>query len=148
MVAEHIITYPRDRKPLGVNSMKASEFDVGNYLNSTTASLLVGRDIVVYEVRAEDVRDKKKMIMGFEGVDKALIVNKTNRMIMVEAFGDETDDWVGRTVRIEITKRMYQGKPLPGILVVPNKDIPVHNKSDDVNYSRSPGKKKSRENIS
>ncbi len=102
--------------------MKASEFDVGNYLNSTTAGLLVGKDLKVYTVKAEEVRDKKKMIMEFEGVDKALIVNKTNRMVMVEKFGDETDDWLGHHVKIEITKRMYQGKPLPGILLVPQDD--------------------------
>jgi hypothetical protein len=103
--------------------MKASEFDVGNYLNSTTAGLLVGKDLLIYEVKAEEVREKKKMLIGFEGVDKGLIVNKTNRMIMVEAHGDETDDWVGHTVRIEITKRMYQGKPLPGILLVPQVNV-------------------------
>ncbi len=103
--------------------MKASEFDVGEYLNSATATALVGQDLVVYEVKAVDVKDKKKMVIGFENVEKTLIVNKTNRLVMVEAYGDETDDWIGMTVRIEITKRMYQGKPLPGILLVPQKDV-------------------------
>lgn len=103
--------------------MLASDFDVGSYLNSATASTLVGQALVVYEVKSEDVRDKKKMVMGFESVDKGLIVNKTNRMVMIEAFGNETDDWIGRTVKIEITKRMYQGKPLPGILLVPQTDV-------------------------
>jgi hypothetical protein len=118
--------------------MLASEFDVGVYLNSATAGLLVGKDLVIYEVKSEEVRDKKKMVIGFESVEKTLIVNKTNRMVMIEAFGDETDDWIGCTVRIEITKRMYQGKPLPGILLVPNKEI----ERRDIGTATPPSKKK------
>jgi hypothetical protein len=122
--------------------MKASEFDVSDYLNSTTAGLLVGKDLKVFEVKSVEVRDKKKMVMGFDGVDKALIVNKTNRMVMVEKFGDETDDWIGQTVKIEITKRMYQGKPLPGILLVPQEPVAKADSEaglDNVNFR---GKKK------
>lgn len=128
----HVPERDRNRK------MLASDFDVGVYLNSATAGLLVGKDLVIYEVKSEEVRDKKKMVIGFESVDKTLIVNKTNRMVMIEAFGDETDNWIGTTVRIEITKRMYQGKPLPGILLVPNKEI----ERQSIGTATPPSKKK------
>jgi hypothetical protein len=116
--------------------MLASDFDVGSYLNSATASTLVGQALVIYEVKSEDVRDKRKMLIGFENIDKGLIVNKTNRMVMIEAFGNETDGWVGRTVKIEITKRMYQGKPLPGILLVPQTDVEKQNIGGSTKKSR------------
>ena len=118
--------------------MKATDFIEGKYLNAATATPLAGKDLVVDEVKSESIREKNKMLMGFENIEKGLIVNKQNITAMVTAFGEETDDWVGRTVHLEITERMYEKKPIMGILLVPHKDV----ERQDIGTSTPPSKKK------
>lgn len=118
--------------------MKATDFIEGKYLNSATAAPLAGKDLVIYEVKPEMIREKNKMLMGFENIEKGLIVNKANIIIMVNAFGEDTDEWIGCTVHLEITERTYKDAPIMGILIVPHKDI----ERQDIGTATPPSKKK------
>lgn len=99
--------------------MKASEFNTSNYLNATIAKEYEGRTLTIYEVTAETIRDVRKMAIGFENVEKMLVVNKTNREILAEAFGDDTITWVGKTVRLDIVKVMFDGQRTNSIALTP-----------------------------
>jgi hypothetical protein len=101
--------------------MKASEFDVGNYLNAQTAQDLglIGKDLRIHTVHRETIRGIVKMVMSFTTADKALVVNKSNRTALVEAYGGETDDWNDRVVRLQIGQVLFQGRMVPSIVVVP-----------------------------
>ena len=99
--------------------MKASEFNTSNYLNATTAKDYEGKDLKIYEVTAETIRDVRKMTIGFENVEKMLVVNKTNREVLAEAFGDETNDWCGKLVRLDIVKVMFDGQRTNSIQLSP-----------------------------
>ena len=106
-------------------TMKASDFDTSNYLNAKTAGEYNGKTLTIYEVKAETVRDQRKLTIGFEGVEKALIVNKTNRVALSEAYGDDTDDWVGKSALLLIVMVMFEGKRTPSILLEPKPITPV-----------------------
>ena len=41
---------------------------------------------------------EKKFVLRFEECQQALICNKTNAFALAEAFGDETEQWVGKTI--------------------------------------------------
>jgi hypothetical protein len=99
--------------------MKASEFETSNYLNAKSAGQYNGETLTIYEVKSEIVRENKKLVIGFESVEKLLIVNKTNRNALADAFGDETNDWLGRKVICHLTRVMYDGNLTPSIVLEP-----------------------------
>lgn len=103
--------------------MKASEFNTSNFLNAVSALEYAGKTLKIYEVNAEMIRDVRKMTIGFEGVEKVLVVNKTNREILSDAYGDETAAWIGRSVRIDIVKVMFEGKRTSSIALTPVEDV-------------------------
>lgn len=99
--------------------MKASDFETSNYLNAKSAGQFNGKTLTIYEVKSEQVRDIRKMVIGFEGVEKTLIVNKTNRVILSDAFGDETNDWINRTVVLRLVTVMFEGEKTLSITLEP-----------------------------
>jgi hypothetical protein len=99
--------------------MKSSDFETSNYLNAKSAGQFNGKTLTIYEVKSEQVRDIRKMVIGFEGVEKALIVNKTNRVILSDAFGDETNDWIGRSVVLHLATVMFEGQKTLSISLEP-----------------------------
>lgn len=62
---------------------------------------------------------KRKPICYFQGQEKGLVLNVTNRLMMKEAFGDETDNWTGKKVILYTEPTMFQGKPVRGLRVKP-----------------------------
>lgn len=102
--------------------MKASDFNTSNYLNADNSRELIGKILKIYEVKSEEIREKQKLAIGFEGVEKLLIVNKSNRTDLSDAFGDETDNWIGESVKFTITKVMFEGKRVNSITIEPQTD--------------------------
>jgi len=97
--------------------MLASEFDTGKYLNAKAAGEYNGTTLVIYQVTPVVIRDVKKMVIGFENVEKELVVNKTNRGILAAAFGDDTDAWLGKSVVLHLTRVMFEGQLTPSIVL-------------------------------
>ena len=106
--------------------MKANqdEFFPSNYLNAKSAGVLNGKTLIIYEVKKEVIRDKLKLLVGFESVEKMLVVNKTNFQILTDAFGEETKDWYGKKVTLGIIRVQFEGKLTPSIILTPVTDIP------------------------
>jgi hypothetical protein len=44
-------------------------------------------------------------------------LNKTNREAMIEAYGDETAEWLGKSATISIEKVMVGGKKMDTIVL-------------------------------
>jgi hypothetical protein len=105
--------------------MKASDFDVGNYMNAQSAQDLglVGKDLRIHTVKSETIRGALKMVMSFTTAEKSLVVNKTNRTALVAAFGNETDEWNDRVVRLSIGQVLFQGRMVPSISVQPVTEV-------------------------
>jgi hypothetical protein len=121
--------------------MKASEFNTSNFLNAVSATEYAGKTLKIYEVNAEIIRDVRKMTIGFEGIEKTLVVNKSNREILVEAYGDETAGWIGRSVRIDIVKVMFEGKRTNSISLSPVEDVSLPDASAVLADAPKKGKK-------
>lgn len=99
--------------------MKASDFNTANYLNAESAATLAGQSLRIYDVSAETIREVRKLTIGFEGIERRLVVNKSNREIMTDAYGDETDGWIGKSVRLVIIKVLFKGTRTPSISIEP-----------------------------
>ena len=69
----------------------------------------------ILKVRKRDVKDrdtgtlKKKIIIFFENIDKPLILNVTNKNLLVEAFGKNPAGWQNATVGIYVDQTVTFG---------------------------------------
>lgn len=81
---------------------------------------LQGRNIKVKisKVEVKNFDDGDKLIVHFDGKDKALVCNKTNASIIAEVTGkNDTDDWNGESIWLVTKKVEFQGKLVPAIRV-------------------------------
>jgi hypothetical protein len=61
---------------------------------------------------------EKKVVAYIKGVEKGWIVNRTNGNIIADAYGDDTDAWVGKTIELFNNPSVtYAGKRVGGISV-------------------------------
>jgi len=99
--------------------MNINEAFPGTYLK---AADLQGRRIpvVIERIVVEEIGGDHKPIVYFRGKDRGLVLNKTNANTIAEAFGQETDQWVGATITLFEARVEFQGKRVPAIRV----DIP------------------------
>jgi hypothetical protein len=74
------------------------------------------------EVREKDGTKKRKLAIWFDGVERALILNRTNYTRLTTAYGKDAVKWVGATVEVytEVTPvgvgvrlRRIKSKPDP-----------------------------------
>jgi hypothetical protein len=78
---------------------------------------LQGQKVLLKMSRVEmrDMGDEVKPVLFFEGKEKGLVLNKTNANTISAAYGDETDNWVGKEIVLYETPVEYQGQRRPGI---------------------------------
>jgi hypothetical protein len=82
---------------------------------------------------SEEVGQKKdkKPIVYFEGITKGLVLNKTNAKRIVKLYGNETDNWIGKTITLYPSECDYGDETVPCIRVRP--EAPAGKSSPDLN---------------
>lgn len=65
----------------------------------------------------ENNQTKKKLCLFFQGMDKGIVLNKTNATNIAAAYGDDTDGWMGRELILFTTWVDFQGKSVEAIRV-------------------------------
>jgi hypothetical protein len=106
--------------------MKASDY-VGakaNYLNVAKAKelgvlekSLTIKDVTEEKIAKEGEKEKKKLLLHFAETDAGLVLNSTNNAIISDAYGDDTDNWLKKKIKLRISKVMFQGKMVDGLQV-------------------------------
>lgn len=94
--------------------------------------------LTIANIQLEDVGDDRKPVARFEEAEQALVLNKTNAGVLADAYGDETDDWIGQVIIIKPDKTDYAGKRVDCIRVaIPTKKTPspvvAEEETDDIN---------------
>lgn len=72
------------------------------------------------EIREFEDNGKKsrKIVLGFAGKDKGLVVNKTNAQTIAHNIGsDDTDDWIGQEIIMYPTRVDFGGQMVDAIRV-------------------------------
>lgn len=88
------------------------------------AADLQGRDVTVEiaSVAMEELvmaggKKDKKPVMHFAGKDKSLVLNKTNATTIAKTLGNDTDQWVGKSITLYPTKTACGGEQVDCIRV-------------------------------
>jgi hypothetical protein len=110
---------------------KISQTYAGTYLNAAELTPLgQHRRAIVHGAAVEEIgqgeRKEAKIVLSLttpKGVawPKDVVLNKTNALQLAGGYGDETDDWVGKSIEIWAENVMFQGKIVPGIKIQPVK---------------------------
>lgn len=51
-----------------------------------------------------------RLVVTMKGVDKGLVLNRTNGDVLADAFGDELNDWVGKEITLYKDRCQMRGK--------------------------------------
>ncbi len=82
---------------------------------------LKGRTVKVKikKVDIEEIGQDKdqKAVAYFDGVERGLVLNKTNAFAIAEIHGDPTDDWTGKEIEIFSMMVPYQGQNVAAIRI-------------------------------
>jgi hypothetical protein len=70
------------------------------------------------ELRQQDGTMRRKAVLSLEGLDKELVVNTTNKVILKDGLGGNPSKWVGRAIGLKTAPRSFGGKVMKGIEVV------------------------------
>jgi hypothetical protein len=62
------------------------------------------------EAGGEGENAYEKPVLFFVGKQKGLMLNKTNATMIADAYGDDTDDWVGKEIIVHPDRVAFQGK--------------------------------------
>ena len=83
--------------------------------------------VVILRVLVEEVGMQKdrKLILYFERAKKGMICNKTNAQRLALAYGDDTDDWLGKQIVLYAEMTEFGGQARWGLRVkVPRQVTP------------------------
>lgn len=83
------------------------------------AADLQGRDVkvVISGVKVKTIGDDTKPVVYFQGKERGLVLNKTNANIIAQAYGDDTDEWIGFEVELYSAMVQYQSNMVEAIRV-------------------------------
>ena len=75
--------------------------------------------VTIDRVEMGDESIDHKPVLYFVGKELGLTLNVGNKDTLVEAFGEETDNWNGKQITLFVTKTQFQGKATDGIRIIP-----------------------------
>jgi hypothetical protein len=95
-------------------------------LHGEQPQLKIGK-VDVAELKDKDGSTKRKFIVYFEGVEKPLVLNKTNAQKLATSYGKDRSKWIGIPVELyaEMTSLGKEGvrlRPLKSAAAAPGKD--------------------------
>lgn len=84
------------------------------------AADLKGQRITVKmdRIESDTVGDDNKVILYFQGKEKGLVLNVTNKNMIVDTYGPETEDWTGQPIILYEAMVQYQSKMVPAIRIM------------------------------
>ena len=99
--------------------MKISQAFPSKYLKAADISGKTPH-VFIASIRMEDIGDDdQKPVLYFEGKDKGIVLNKTNATNITVAYGDDTDNWIGKEIILFTAWVDFQGKSVEAIRVRP-----------------------------
>jgi hypothetical protein len=95
--------------------MKRSDVFPSKYVSSADVD---GREIelVIQSVEMEDVSDgEQKAVMYFNKGTKGMVLNMTNWTTLEDAYGADSEAWIGQPVILTVERTTFKGKPTKGL---------------------------------
>jgi len=94
--------------------MKVSEEFPSKHLK---AADLQGKEVrlKIANVEREKLGDDNKLVVYFHRTERGFVLNKVNSYAIADAYGDDTDDWIGNDIILFPVRTDFKGKPVDAI---------------------------------
>lgn len=94
--------------------VNANEIYPSRFLNGSNIGELELKPLTIEKTEVEKLgsegNQKNKLILTLKETDKLLALNKTNTATLVKKFGEETENWKGKTITIVKVQVNYQNQ--------------------------------------
>jgi len=99
----------------------------GKFLNAELAreEKLYGKELTIKDTELREINGKQKLVLRFFETEHMLVLNRTNAIILAENYGEDTDNWMGRQLKLKQVKRVFQGKLVDAIEVEPVTQVEI-----------------------
>lgn len=82
---------------------------------------IVTIDSFKVETLGQGENQEKKPVISFQGKEKTLVCNKTNWNTLIDLYGSETNDWIGKRIKLLALPVEFKGKMSMAIRISPEK---------------------------
>jgi site-specific DNA-methyltransferase (adenine-specific) len=104
--------------------MNMNKFRTGYQRAEDLEPDVVSERVVAEVERVEFDDGVTKAVIHFENAEQSVVRNQTWLSTMIEAFGPNSDNWIGQTIRVQRGTTPYSGKVVPAIVIVPPEQAP------------------------
>lgn len=101
--------------------VNVKKFVSAKYLSAKNLGDIAGKTVVINTAFPDVINDEEKLIVRFVGIESPLVLNQTNLAILISEYGEDTDDWINNSVKINLVKVNYNGQMVDGIQLSPAK---------------------------
>lgn len=101
---------------MNANTMMPKEYLSGKDVHDVKGKAL-SFNATIADIKAVTIGDDDAWALLFAGTERKLKLNKTNLSTLIEMFGPETDDWLGKQVGLVGAMTEFQGKRVQAIRI-------------------------------
>jgi hypothetical protein len=73
--------------------------------------------LIMGHVDREKIGEDSRPVLYFKGIEKGLVLNKTNSYKIKETYGDDTEEWTGQPIVLFSIMTDFKGETVQGIRV-------------------------------
>jgi len=103
--------------------VNVKKFITAKYITAKNNADLKGKKLVIDSAFMEEIgqgeKQQDKLCLRFKNVDLPLPLNQTNLTVLSTAWGDESNDWINKSVILNIVNVTYAGEVTKGIQLEP-----------------------------
>jgi len=106
---------------MNINEVYSSE---SKYLKAADLKGSVQR-VTIVDAQVEKLKEDTKIVLYFAGKTKGVALNVTNARTLDDAFGPDTDNWIGAVIELFSMRVSYGDKMVDGLRIrVPRQPQP------------------------
>jgi hypothetical protein len=105
---------------------KVSDLFPSKYLKASDAEepITLTMTVVAWEpMKDKDGKDEDKPVLYFKEVEKGMVLNVTNAKVIQNLYGDEVENWSGKTILLHAMDVTAFGETKPALRVSTKKPI-------------------------
>ena len=97
--------------------MKARDFVGGQHLQKEDIPSPILVTVSRFDETRFDGEDRRRLVLGFEELERTLVLNNTNIQVAIETFGtDDVESWVRKKIVLYTDPNvMFQGRRTGGL---------------------------------
>jgi hypothetical protein len=96
---------------MNINEAFPSKYLKASDLQDREVAVVIGR------IEMETIGTDRRMLLYFNGKDKALVCNKTNATSIAKGYGQDTDNWIGKPIVLFTAHVDFKGESVEAIRV-------------------------------